>query len=61
MQATKWFILFAAIISVLLFLYGANYYNPVIGWVGVSIFAVSVVAFLALYVYDELSKMDQKS
>jgi hypothetical protein len=60
MQAIKWFILIIAIIGVLLFLYGANVYDPVVGWVGVSIFAASVVAFLSLYVYGELTKSDQK-
>ncbi len=58
MQALTWFILFVAAIGVVLVLYGANYYNPVVGWVGVSMFAVSVVALLALYVHRELSKSD---
>ncbi len=59
-QAIKMFILIMVILGVGLVLYGANSYNPVVGWVGVSIFAVSVVAFLSLYVYGELTKSDQK-
>ncbi len=58
MQTLTWFILFVAAIGVVLVLYGANYYNPVVGWVGVSMFAVSVVALLTLYVHRELSKSD---
>jgi len=61
MKALKWFLIVVAIISLLLFLYGANYYDPVIGWVGVSLFAASVVGFLVLYVHNELAKRDQKS
>jgi len=58
MKALKWFLIVVAIISLLLFLYGANYYDPVIGWVGVSLFAASVVGFLVLYVHNELAKRD---
>ncbi len=60
MNALKWFLIVVAIIGVLLYLYGANYYDPVVGWVGVSLFAASVAGFLVLYVYDELAKRDQK-
>ena len=42
--------------GIVLFLYGANYYDPVVGWVGVAFFATAVVVFLALYVYGELTK-----
>lgn len=58
MQAVRWFLLFVAVIGILLFLYGANFYDPVVGWVGVAIFAASVISFLALYVYGELTKKD---
>jgi divalent metal cation (Fe/Co/Zn/Cd) transporter len=56
MSVFNWFLIVAAVTGVLLFLYGANYYDPVVGWVGVSIFVASVVGFLALYVYGELTK-----
>jgi divalent metal cation (Fe/Co/Zn/Cd) transporter len=53
---TKWFLVGVAIVGIVLFLYGANYYDPVVGWVGVGFFAVAIVVFLALYVYGELTK-----
>ena len=56
MSLTKWFLLGVAIVGIVLFLYGANYYDPVVGWVGVAFFAVAVVVLLALYVYGELTK-----
>jgi hypothetical protein len=59
MSALKWFLVFVAIVGIMLFLYGANYYDPVVGWVGVSLFAASVVGFLVLYVYGQLAKKEQ--
>ncbi len=62
MSSLKWFILIVAVVGVILFLYGANYgtsveyYDPVVGWIGVALVAASIVGFLALYVYDELTK-----
>ena len=44
------------ILGVVLFLYGANFYDAVVGWVGVYLLFGGVLAFLALYVYGELSK-----
>jgi len=55
-SVSKWFFVAVAIVGGLLFLYGANYYDPVVGWVGVAFFAVAVVALLVLYVYGELTK-----
>lgn len=56
MSLTKWFLLGVAIVGIVLFLYGANYYDSVLGRVGVAFFAAAVVVFLALYVYGELTK-----
>ena len=61
MTALKWFLVVAAIIGILLTLYGANYFDPVVGWVGVALFVACVVGFLVLYVSDELAKQNQKS
>jgi len=52
----KWFLVSLAIVGIILFLYGANYYDPMMGWAGVGFFAVAVVVFLTLYVYGELTK-----
>jgi multisubunit Na+/H+ antiporter MnhB subunit len=56
MSLTNWFLLGVAIVGIVLFLYGANYYDPVVGWIGVAFFAVAFVVFLALYVRTELMK-----
>jgi divalent metal cation (Fe/Co/Zn/Cd) transporter len=56
MELIKWFLVGVAIVGIVLFLYGSNYYDPVVGWVGVGFFAVGIVVFLALYVYGELTK-----
>ena len=55
MSALKWFLVLTAIVGILLFLYGANYYDSVVGWVGVSLVVASLVGLLVLYVYDELT------
>ncbi len=54
MSAFKWFLVVVFIIGVVLFLYGANYYDLVVGWVGVAVAAAGLVGFLVLYIYDEL-------
>ena len=56
MSALKWFFVFTAIVAFLLFLYGANYYDGLVGWVGVALLAACMVGFLVLYVYEELTK-----
>jgi hypothetical protein len=52
----KWFLVVVAVVGIVLFLYGANYYDAVVGWAGVSLVAASVVGLLALYVLGELEK-----
>jgi len=56
MSALKWFLFLTAIIGILLFLYGANYYDSIVGWVGVALVAASLLGLLVLYVYEELTK-----
>jgi arginine exporter protein ArgO len=56
MSLMKWFLVVVAIVGIVLFLYGANYYDPVVGWVGVAFFAAAIVAVLSLYVHSELTK-----
>lgn len=56
MSTFSWFLVVVFVIGAVLFLYGANYYDPVVGWVGVAVAAVSLVGFLLLYVYGELAK-----
>ena len=59
MSALKWFLVVVVIIGITLFLYGANSYDPVVGWAGVSLIAASVVGLLVLYVYGELEKRNK--
>jgi hypothetical protein len=56
MSALKWFLFLVFVIGVVLFLYGGNYYDPVVGWVGAAVAAAGLVGFLLLYIYDELAK-----
>jgi hypothetical protein len=58
MSWTDWACLVAAILGFALFLYGANFYIAVIGWIGVYLFLGGVLAFLALYIYGELTKKE---
>ena len=39
------------ILGVILFLYGANYYNNVVGWAGVYLFVGGIVAYVLLRVF----------
>jgi membrane-bound ClpP family serine protease len=44
------------ILGIILFLYGANYYDAVVGWAGVFLFVAGILAFLIRYIYGELTK-----
>ena len=46
------------ILGFVLFLYGANFYNGVVGWVGVYLSIGGVLVFLAFYIYNELIKKE---
>jgi hypothetical protein len=56
MSAPKWFLAFVFVIGIVLFLYGANAYDNVVGWIGVALAAAGIVGFLLVYVYEELEK-----
>ncbi len=45
-----------AIIGLVLFLYGGNYYNVLFGWTGVYIMIGSVVAAIVLTIWERLKK-----
>ena len=59
MSWTDWAILAIVIMGFILFLYGANFYDAVIGWVGVFLFFGGIIAFFVLYIYDELTKKEE--
>ena len=44
------------ILGFVLFLYGANFYDAVIGWVGVYLMIGGVLVFLLFYIYNELTE-----
>jgi membrane-bound ClpP family serine protease len=44
------------IVGFLLFLVGANTYNAVIGYSGIYLFIVSIIVYLVVYIYKEISK-----
>lgn len=56
MSWTDWTLLGIFILGFLLFLYGANTYNPVAGYSGVYLFIGSIATYLVIYIYKELTK-----
>lgn len=54
--------LLAVILGIILFLYGANYYNNIVGWAGVYLFVGGIVASVLLWVFWHPAKSasDQK-
>ncbi|MGA2308309.1 MAG: hypothetical protein ABSG57_02020 [Candidatus Bathyarchaeia archaeon] len=54
--------LFVVILGVILFLYGANYYDNIVGWTGVYLFVGGIVAYVLLRVFLHRAKSasDQK-
>lgn len=50
--------LVAVILGFVLFLYGANVYNAIVGWLGVYLFFGGILVFLVLYIYGELTKKE---
>ncbi len=56
MSWTDWTLFVAFIIGFLLFLYGANTYNAIVGYTGVYLFIVSIALYLVIYIYKEITK-----
>ena len=56
MSWTDWACLGLFILGFLLFLVGANIYNPIIGYTGLYLFIGAIVAYIIIYIYKELSK-----
>jgi hypothetical protein len=59
MSRTDWACLGFVILGFVLFLYGANFYNALIGWVGVYFFFGGILVFLVLYIYCELANKEE--
>jgi membrane-bound ClpP family serine protease len=58
MSKTDWVILAILILGFVLFLYGANYYDAVVGYAGIYLFIGGIAAYLIIYIYKELRKKD---
>jgi hypothetical protein len=58
MSRTDWACLGVVILGFVLFLHGANFYNAVTGWIGVSFFFGGILAFLVLYINGEFTKKE---
>ena len=56
MSWTDWACLGIIVLGFVLFLYGANYFDATIGWAGVYLFIIGILAILVLYIYGELTK-----
>jgi len=44
------------IAGVILFLYGANYYDAVVGWTGVGLFVGGLLSYVVLKAYEFFTK-----
>ena len=42
------------LVGIIFFLYGASFYNVIVGWLGVYFILGGLLVFLILYVYDGL-------
>ena len=49
------------IMGLALFLYGANMFNAVVGWIGVCFILGGILVFLILYIYREWTKEKESS
>jgi hypothetical protein len=59
MSWTDWACLGVVILGFVLFLYGANFYDSLVGWIGVYLFFGGIMVFLILYIYRELTKKEE--
>jgi hypothetical protein len=56
MSRINWVCFGIIVLGVVLFLYGANYYDATVGWAGVYLVIIGLLAILVLYIYGELTK-----
>jgi hypothetical protein len=59
MSWTDWACLGFVILGFVLFLYGANFYDALVGWVGVYFLFGGILVFLVLYIYRELTNKEE--
>ena len=56
MSKTDLILLITFILGFVLFLYGAKYYDAVVGYAGIYLFIGTIAAYLIIYIYKELTK-----
>ena len=56
MSWINWLCIGIIILGIILFLYGANYYDAAVGWAGVALFIAGILTLLIRYIYGELTK-----
>jgi uncharacterized membrane protein YeaQ/YmgE (transglycosylase-associated protein family) len=56
MSKTDYGVLIVFILGFLLFLYGANTYNSMVGYAGIYLFLGSIGAYLVIYIYGAVRK-----
>jgi drug/metabolite transporter (DMT)-like permease len=54
MSRADWVFFALIVLGVIFFLIGANYWNDVVGWLGVFLITGSIVIWVLLYVYRSL-------
>lgn len=58
MSWINWAFVTVVIFGVILFLYGSNYYDVVVGSAGVFLLAIGVVGILVLYIFKQITKKE---
>ena len=56
MSKTDLMLLIVFFLGFVLFLYGAKFYDAVIGYAGIYLFIGTIGAYLLIYIYKELTK-----
>ncbi len=56
MSWMNWACIGVILLGFVLFLYGANYYDAVVGFAGIFLFLAGVIVILALYIYGAFTK-----
>lgn len=59
MSQADWACLAAVILGFMLFLYGANMYDAIAGWVGAFLLLGGILIFLVFYIYSGLKKKEK--
>ena len=59
MSRIDWALLGLFIIGFLLFLYGANTYDSLVGYSGIYLFIGAIAAYLIIFIYKEVTKKNK--